>query len=324
MLITATVSVVAGVAAGVALACIIFIANMSKPVIRRHLSGESTFSKRIRPERDTKVLRETGARRAIFELQGVLFFGNAEDLARAVTVKSSSATVVVLDLRGISDIDVSGVTVLRGLVERLLKRSIRVVFCNVPPGHSSAIRPFAGNNLQSIFPDLDSALEVLEEEALVGEHGVAQSPEQLALSEHEFVRGLVSDELAAFAPYLIRREFKQGSNLCVEGEPADRMWLLMKGSVSVRLRVQDVRGTRRIASLAFGTVVGDLAFIEESTRSAMVVADDDIICEELQRVAFERCVREQPHIANKLLMNLGKELAGRVRKTSEELRQTAS
>jgi CRP-like cAMP-binding protein len=101
------------------------------------------------------------------------------------------------------------------------------------------------------------------------------------------------------------------------------MWLLMKGSVSVRLRVAGPRASRRIASCAMGTTVGEMAFIESGgTRSASVVTDEDTVCYEFERAAFDRILQDHPAIANKLLSNLSRELARRVRRTSEDLRET--
>jgi MFS superfamily sulfate permease-like transporter len=37
-------------------------------------------SKRIRPVKDAEILRETGRQRAVLLLEGILFFGNADDL----------------------------------------------------------------------------------------------------------------------------------------------------------------------------------------------------------------------------------------------------
>lgn len=100
------------------------------------------------------------------------------------------------------------------------------------------------------------------------------------------------------------------------------MWLLTKGSVSVRLRLSNPHGTRRIASCATGTTVGEMAFIEAGSRSASVMADEDTICYELGRAAYDQILRDHPAVANKLLTNLSLELARRLRRTSDELRET--
>jgi CRP-like cAMP-binding protein len=98
------------------------------------------------------------------------------------------------------------------------------------------------------------------------------------------------------------------------------MWLLAKGSVSVRLSLGDGRGFRRITSLARGTTLGEMALVESARRSATVVADEAAICYELSRGGFDRILAEDPVLATILLANLSRELARRLRKTSDDLR----
>ena len=100
MCITVFYSVVAGVVAGVVLAGMIFIINMSRPVIERVLLGDDIQSKRIRPVKDVEILRDTGPQRAVLLLDGVLFFGNADDLYAKVKQLFLQADLVALDMRG--------------------------------------------------------------------------------------------------------------------------------------------------------------------------------------------------------------------------------
>jgi MFS superfamily sulfate permease-like transporter len=323
--VTVTISVLPGVLAGVLVACVIFIANMSRPIVRRRYSGEAMSSKRMRSAGDAALLRETGSRRLVLELHGVLFFGNADDLSTAVSKAFAEADMIVLDFRGISDIDVSGATILRNLVEKSRKRGMQLLFCNVPAIHAATITTMnAGGTESSVFPDLDSTLEWMEERVLRAQAERRAKPDVLPLEQHDFLQGLAGADIALLAPYLSLKELPAGATLCVEGDQADRMWLLMKGSVSVRLRVSDLRGSRRIASCATGTTVGEMAFVESGTRSASVVTDEDTVCYEFERAAFDRILQSHPDVANKLLTNLSRELARRVRRTSEELREMAN
>jgi MFS superfamily sulfate permease-like transporter len=323
--VTVTISVLPGVLAGVLVACVIFIANMSKPIVRRRYSGETVSSKRMRSAGDVAIMRDTGSRRGVLELHGVLFFGNADDLSHTASKMFDDTDMIVLDFRGISDIDVSGATILRNIVERSRKRRKHLLFCNVPAIHAATIGQMtAGATEPSIFADLDSALEWMEERVLQARAESRGQAEVLPLEQHDFLQGLDASDHAMLAPHLTRRELAAGAILCVEGDQADRMWLLMKGSVSIRLRVSDERGSRRIASCAAGTTVGEMAFVESGTRSASVVADEDTLCYEFERSAFDEILAKQPAIANKLLSNLSRELARRVRRTSEQLREIAS
>ncbi len=320
--ITASGAIIAGVLSGAALACIIFIANMSRPIFRRIYRGNELSSKRVRPGGDAEILLKTGARRAVLELQGVLFFGNADDLAERINQLFVEMDMITLDVRGITDIDISGAQVLTEIVTNARRRGKWLVFCNVPPDLSRTIGDLKGDERNFgplIMPDQDSAVEWMEEEAL-RRHEVGRGRlESLPLEQLDFTQGLDEDEMALLRSRLVPREFAPGEVVCAEGEDADRLWLLARGSVSVRLKSPD-GGSRRIASLAMGTVVGEMALLGTGRRSASVVADDDVFAYELAEAEFRALLDEYPRIASKILANLAREMARRVRVTSEYLR----
>jgi SulP family sulfate permease len=316
-------SVLAGVIAGCLLAGTIFVVNMSRPVVRRTFSGEQMQSKRIRPARDVAILRETGPQRAVLQLEGVLFFGNADDLSATIKQIFSEADMIALDLRGVSDIDVSGATILENVMVKSRGWKKDLLLCEVPAAHGNAIGTLVRKAVRSedpIKPDLDAALEWMEEKSLQLHAGKRVQADVLDLRDIDFLAGIDESGLDRLGRLLTQREFAQGETICSEGDEGDRMWLLAKGSVSVRLTLGNGRGYRRITSLACGTTLGEMALVESARRSATVVADEPVICYELQRSGFDRLLADDPGLATRLLVNLSRELARRLRKTSDDLR----
>jgi sulfate permease, SulP family len=321
--VTVFYSIIAGVVAGCLLAGTIFVVNMSRPVIRRTFGGADIQSKRIRPARDVAILRETGAQRAILQLEGVLFFGNADDLSAKIKQLFAQADMITLDLRGVSDIDVSGATILENIVAKSHGLKKDILFCEVPASHINIVKNLVRKttkNVDTIKHDLDACLEWMEEKSLHLHADKRLQSDILALHEIDFLDGLEDRDLEALQPLLTPCNFAAGETICREGEDGDRMWLLAKGSVSVRLALGDGRGYRRITSLARGTTLGEMALVESSRRSATVVADEPVFCYELLRSDFDSLVAGYPGIATKLLSNLSRELARRLRRTSEDLR----
>jgi CRP-like cAMP-binding protein len=96
------------------------------------------------------------------------------------------------------------------------------------------------------------------------------------------------------------------------------MWILTRGTVSVWLKLAD--GRRRIASLAAGTTVGEMALLQSGRRSATVSADEDVSCYELNRVTFEKILDTNPTIGLKLLKYFTREMARRLRLSHQDLR----
>ena len=323
MCITVFYSVVAGVVTGILLAGMIFIMNMSRPVIERVLLGQQIQSKRIRPVKDIEILRETGSQRAVVLLHGVLFFGNAEDLSTKVRQLFLQADMVTLDMRGISDIDVSGANILANVATKSHAQRKSLLFCGVSEPLYAIVKGVLPKGTAadvSIQRDLDAALEWMEETSLQLHTERRDRADVLELRDIDFLSGFAMDEIERLAELLTKHEFAAGDTICREGDDGDRMWLLAKGSVSVRLISADGRVNLRIASLSRGTTIGEMALVEQARRSATIVADEHVVAYELLRSGYALLLSEHPVIATKLLSNLSRELARRLRRTSEDLR----
>jgi len=323
MSITVFYSVIAGVVAGCLLAGTIFIVTMSRPIVRSALSGTDVSSKRIRPTQDVTILRDSGASRVVMQLEGVLFFGNADDLSARVKQLFLQADMIALDLRGINDVDVSGANILATLATKSRDLKKHLLFCNVPPAHVSLINGLVSKTRGSqemIKPDLDAALEWMEERSLLLHADRRSQADVLSLDEIDLLAGIGAQGLDRLREVLTQREFAPGEIICKEGEEGDRMWLLAKGSVSVRLISADGRQNIRIASLARGTTIGEMALVDSVRRSATIIADEGVVCYELPLEGFTRMVVEHPAIATRILRNLARELSRRLRRTSEDLR----
>jgi sulfate permease, SulP family len=321
--ITIFYSVVAGVVAGCLLAGIVFVMNMSRPIVRRALLGNEIQSKRLRPMKDLAILRDTGASRAVLQLEGVLFFGNADDLSARIKSLFQQTDMVVLDMRGVNDIDMSGANILANLVSKSRELKKCLLFCDVPPSHLGAIQSLVPKSMATedlIKHDLDSALEWMEERSLQLNADKRSQVDVLALGDIDFLAGIEEQDIKQIRKMLTRRDFAPGEIICREGDEGDRMWLLAKGSVSVRLALDGGGKSIRVASLARGTTIGEMSLIESARRSATIVADEQVVCYELLQDSFAAMLAEYPAIATKLLSNLARELSRRLRRTSEDLR----
>jgi CRP-like cAMP-binding protein len=71
-------------------------------------------------------------------------------------------------------------------------------------------------------------------------------------------------------------------------------------------------------------VFGDMAILEGERRSATVLADTEIVCLALTTAAFADLQEQHPRIASKLLLNLARMLASRLRITSTERQEKES
>lgn len=309
----------AGVLLGSLLSGAIFIAEMSRPVIRRVITADRIFSKRKRPIAHVEALRREGHRTAVVELRGILFFGNADELMNHVRKLAKRHETLVLDFRDIRHIDISGAAILGTMLQRCARRGVSVVAC----GLRTTLQPIVAQATRIAAPasygDLDSALEAVEDR-LLARLGLELPPgEALQLDAVEATRGLTHEEIAALHAFVETRRYETGDVLCREGDVADTMWILARGSVSVRLARQHGE-SRRVASLSVGTTVGEMALLEGGRRSATIVADEVVSCYAITADGLQALVERHPRIALRLLVNLGAELSKRLRLTSDALR----
>ncbi|MBI1383433.1 MAG: cyclic nucleotide-binding domain-containing protein [Rhizobiales bacterium] len=129
---------------------------------------------------------------------------------------------------------------------------------------------------------------------------------------------------------LIRRHgeaqvFAPGEVLVGEGERDEAIFIIEAGSAEVVLGLVDDgdaggwsmagqrRGGRVIAQLPTGTVFGEIAFFDRMPRSATVRATSAGRMLRLTRDGFERLAAWEPHLGRRILLELGRILALRLR-----------
>ena len=109
--------------------------------------------------------------------------------------------------------------------------------------------------------------------------------------------GVVGD--AAFAealiPYCERVEIAAGDALIAQGKPSDDIFFIEAGRAAVEL----ANGTRpiRLATLAHGAIVGEVAFYLSVPRSASVVAESTLVAWRFSRANLDRLRATEPEIA---------------------------
>jgi MFS superfamily sulfate permease-like transporter len=307
-----------GAGVGVLLACFVFIADMSRPIVRRRMSGAQAHSRRVRSRHDLDILRRAGSLVSVLELQGVLFFGNSDDLATELRDIADRAVIIVLDFKRVSDVDMSGATALQQAAKRCRERNRHLVLCGVKQGYATILTDaVAGNDNAFMLNDLDAAMEWAEEAILragAGGHSVFEQD----LAQADLTLGMTPAEIDILGRHLTSIGYPAGTALCHAGDPSDRLWILTRGTVSIR--VSGANGGRRLASLAPGCSVGEMGLLEHQPRSADVVADDDVEAYMLTGIQFDALLREHPRIGQAILTNIARQLAQRLRVTSEDLR----
>jgi anti-anti-sigma factor len=320
-LLAIVADIVIAVMAGLVIAIGFFLVRMSRSVIRTTRRGDLVRSRRVRDPRSMALLAEHGGRIVIVELEGAMFFGTAERLADHVEVELARPTsVVVLDFRRVTEVDVTGARILVEVADRVSKNSAQLALSSLsgPAMIGRALLDMGvieALGVDHSFPDRDQALEWAEDRIIAEEGGPEPPTDEIPPERLDLFAHFGERERLAVLRRLERREYRPGQVVAREGEPGTELLIIVRGSATGRVRTASGRETR-LMSFAPGTIAGELAVLDEETRSATVVADEPLTCLVLQRHAFLEMMRDEPVVAVKLLANLGREISWRLRRAN--------
>ncbi len=323
---TVALGPVAGVAVGITLAVGVFVRHMRGQTLRWRGTAQARPSRRVYPAPLEQALASLRPRILVLELQGALFWGTAERVSEEAESLPEDCRFVVLDLRRVSSVDESAAVELLRLDRRLADGGVTLL----PAGPASPVTGgrlwgdylavAGGGQPLGCWPDADRAVEHAER-VLLAEHGAAPdllvqavSPEDTAL-----LRGLAPAQQARVRQLLHARALAAGEQLFREGDPADAVYLLTRGSITVV-----AQGTTRYVSFSPGTLLGEVAVLDGGGRSADAVADRESEVQVLPTAALERLSGEDPALAAALYRQIAAHLADRLRQASSAWRDAAA
>ena len=320
------VDLVVAVAVGVTVAVLFFLLKMSKTVVRRAYHGDVVHSRKTRPPRLTEILQTQGRRILVLELEGPIFFGTAEDLAHRIDAARAEVAYVVLDLKRVNEVDTTGGRILLQIHRRLQGEGRQLALSHVLGGEPvgdiladmGVIRALTRDR---VFVDTDRALEWAEDQLIVRALGAPKDDDEYPLEHLDMLVDLGKAERDVLGASLVRRSYRKGDVVFREGDEGRDLYIIARGTASVRIRLAGENREKRLATFSAGTVFGELALLDAGPRSATVQADEDLICYVLTDAAFAALTREHQAVAIKLLASLGRELGRRLRRANQTIYQ---
>lgn len=109
-----------------------------------------------------------------------------------------------------------------------------------------------------------------------------------------------------------RREIAEGANLIDEGVPIDSVFLVIQGQFSVRIAAL---GTREVARLMAGEIMGEMSFVDSAPPSATVRAMERSFVLSIPRRRLSARLAEDDGFAGRFYKALSALLAYRLRVT---------
>jgi glutaminase len=263
------------------------------PSIRTSYSLAERASKRMRSDETRARIRAAAERTAVFELQGELGFVAAEAVSRCLLEAEQPAELVVIDLRRVLRSDQAGRDLLPALGGFLHAAGGRLAVS----GHG--LEDYLDDSEVLQFMELDLALEWCEDE-LLERLGAREEATGISVSEHSLLDGLTAGERARLFPLLEETTMREGTTLMRAGDPANELFLVTDG----RLSVFAPGGQHRLTTLSAGMTFGELAYIERGLRSADVVADSHVTCSTLSYAVLDELATTDPVLYGTLLRNI--------------------
>ena len=324
-----TVGLIPASGTGVVLAIVLFIREqIGGKVVRRKVYGNQSFSKQIRLHDDMAILEQRGDQAVIFELQGSLFFGTANQLYTSLEPEIKTRKYILLDMTRVQTIDVTAAHMLEQIRDMMAEKGGFLVFAklphNLPSGRDMqqyidqmGLAPY--KSAARIFDELDGAQEWVENRIL--KEAAIERAEEKLLDLHELglFKGRKEETLAALELRLDQRSIKAGEKIFARGDAGDELFLIRKGSVRIMLTLAGGQA-HHLSSFGRGDFFGEMAFLDGDARSADAIAFTDVDLFVLSRKTFDAFADEHKKASLKLMEGLASALAGRLRYANAELR----
>lgn len=115
-----------------------------------------------------------------------------------------------------------------------------------------------------------------------------------------------------------KRRYKQGETVFKRLAPGEGMFIILSGTIEIF--TENKSGNKNIlAVLNDGEFFGELSLLDSDTRSATALATKDSDLLAFLRPDLQSFSKRNPQTGNKILFNLARVMAVRLRKTSDQV-----
>ena len=130
--------------------------------------------------------------------------------------------------------------------------------------------------------------------------------------------GLTQEEAKELSNITSISEYPKGSTIFDEGSIGDSLFAVIRGRVDIKMKANGAK-QETIASLPEGSVLGEMALLTQQSRSATAIAADNVLLLRLSVQDFQQLMDQGSIAAYKVIYNLGRIVAERLRAVNEQL-----
>jgi sulfate permease, SulP family len=324
-------NLIAASGVGVALAILLFIREQTKSsVVRNRIEGNEILLKRARTPAEREKLEQESGDMVVFELQGSLFFGTANQLHIALEKEVGQRKYVILSMRRVQSLDVTATHVLELIKDRLAENDAFLVFCDIPKDLPSGLKMkrflketgvVQPTNKAFAFRQLDDALDWVESQTLTATQVETRTATALDLAAMPALAACSPESIAALEAAVTVRNIKAGKRMFKAGNPGNELFIIRRGMIKLLLPIRK-KEHYHLATCGPGDMVGGRRFLDSSADSAHTsdaLALTDVEVYVLPHEHFDALVDAHRSVAIAILKNLGSTLSHRLRVTITEL-----
>lgn len=132
-------------------------------------------------------------------------------------------------------------------------------------------------------------------------------------------KDLSVEELGRISELCEEREFVSGEYIFHEGEPGNRLYVIVEGDVRISRQIPGA-GEEALAVLKPGALFGEMAVFDRSERSTDAISNGGTKVLTISRAEFEMLLDFNREIAYKVLWAVVRMLSARLRSTNDSLR----
>jgi CRP/FNR family transcriptional regulator, cyclic AMP receptor protein len=135
--------------------------------------------------------------------------------------------------------------------------------------------------------------------------------------------GLSQEEAREISEIITTITYSKEQVIFDESSLGDALYVVVRGRVDIRVR--DALGnSRTIASLPEGSILGEMSLLDQQSRSASAVASEESLLLTMSVEDFHNLMERDSIATYKVVYNLGRVLAQRLRSVNERLVRTLS
>lgn len=294
-----------------------------KSAIRLKFTGAELNSNRIRTPEESQALHLGGGHIQVYQLQGSLHFATTEAVVHDVIANIKRTRYLILDFKKVLTLDEIACRLFYEVLTRLSALERVVIFTHAE--HLPLLRRYLKVKLGERFTELframeenDLALEWCENRVIEGTLPARSDDSPATASQYELFQNFTPSEIAVIESLLQRRTYQQSETIINAGDEARELFFMARGGVSVFVPMEPGK-RKRLATFTRGKVFGEMAVIDRAPRSAMIVADSEVVCDVMTIEDFERLGTTHPGIKIKLLENLSLCFCRRLRTVNRKL-----